>query len=226
VRPSARLSAAARPDIYAEMYFWRIVEALAEDFPKLAALRGREAFADLVRDYLARHPSIEPSIRHVGSALPDFLAGAEPAHLADLARLEWARLEVFDAPDAVPLTVESLRRVQASNWPDLRFALVPAFTALVLAWPVHRLWAEPPGPLVAERTVLRVWRQGFAIYQSAMGAQEEAALARLRAGEPFAVICEAFDDPAEAGACLLGWIEDGIVARADGGGDPSTGRPT
>jgi len=59
-----------------------------------------------------------------------------------------------------------------------------------------------------------VWREGFLVYQSPMDPAEEAALERVVAGEPFATICEAVDDPRDAAALLLRWLEDGILARA------------
>jgi hypothetical protein len=59
-----------------------------------------------------------------------------------------------------------------------------------------------------------VWRDGFLVYQSPMDAAEEAALERVAAGEPFAAVCEGLDDPRDAAALLLRWLEDGIVARA------------
>jgi hypothetical protein len=220
VRSTERLSAAERVGIYADMYFWRIVEALREDFPKVAAVVGAEAFADLVRDYLAAHPSTAPSIRHVGGALPAFLTGRAPAYLADLARLEWARLDVFDSPDVAPLTLDELRAVPPADWPALRLALVPACTRIILDWPVHRLWADPETGLMAERTALRVWREDFVVSQSVMDEGEAGALERLAAGEPFGAVCEGFTDPAEAGAVLLRWIEDGILRRAT---DPADG---
>ncbi len=90
------------------------------------------------------------------------------------------------------------------------------------AWPVHRLWADAAA-LVPARTALRIWREGFFVYQTAMDPAEEAALDRLVAGEPFAAVCEGFDAPAEAAALLLRWIEDGIIAGTwFGGGDPAT----
>ena len=100
----------------------------------------------------------------------------------------------------------------AEEWPALRFALVPACARLELAWPVHRLWADAGAPMDPARTALRVWREGFAVYHTAMDAMEEAALTRLATGEPFAAVCEPFDDPGDAGAMLLRWVEDGIIA--------------
>ncbi len=223
VPPTPKLAPAERVHVYAGMYLWRLVDALREDFPKLATVLGDDGFADLVRDYVAAHPSTEPSIRHLGGALPAFLAGYQPAYLADLARLGWTRLEVFDAPDATPLTAADLRRIAPEDWPGLRFTLVPACARLVTRWPVHRLWDDAAAPLAPARTALRVWREGFLVYHTAMDPAEEAALERLVAGKPFAAVCEGLDDPAEAGALLLRWVEDGIVAGASsGGGDPAT----
>src|SRR5207302_663705 len=153
-------------------------------------------FADVVRAYLARHPSTEPSVRHLGRALSGFLAGVEPAWLADLARLEWARLEVFDAPDASPLTLDDLRAVPPEEWPDLRFAPLPALARVVADWPVHELWSDPSRPVAPVRTALRVWRDGFLVYQAPMDAVEEAGFGHLLAGAPFAALCETVGDPA------------------------------
>jgi hypothetical protein len=212
VRPTPALAPADRVEIYSGMYLARLVDALREDFPKVSGALGDEAFAALVRAYVAGHPSRDPSIRHVGSGLPAFVATRHPGWLADLARLEWARLDVFDAPDATPLAAADLRDVPAADWPDLRFAVVPAFARLVAGWPVHRLWSGATGPLPAERTALRVWRSGFAVYHAAMAPAEEAALDRLLAGEPLAAMCEPFDDPADVAALLLRWVEDGMLA--------------
>ena len=101
------LAAAERLDIYGRMYFWRLHDALAEDFEKTAAALGSERFADVVRGYLAEHPSGHPSVRHLGRDFAGFLAArppdGAPAWLADLGRLEWIRVEVFDAADAIGL---------------------------------------------------------------------------------------------------------------------------
>jgi len=222
IERGGRLVPAERVRIYAEMYLWRIADALAEDFPKLAATLGGDAFVSIVREYLVRHPSREPSIRHVGRELAAFLGDRDPPWLADLGRLEWARLEVFDAPDVAPLSVETLRRVPAGDWPALRFTLVPACVNLVTAWPVHQLWTDAPPPLAPARTALRVWRQAFAVYHAAMEPAEEAAFRRLAAGDSFAVICEVVDDPTVAAALLLRWLEDGLVV----GTDPEPPSPT
>jgi len=227
VASTVPLGAQARLDVYATMYAARIVEVLQEDFPKLAALAGDEGFAALVRDYVGRHPSTEPSIGWIGASLPAFLDGATrpglPAWSADLARLEWTRRRVFEAPDVEPLRLEAVRGVAPETWPELRFGLSPACATLVVGWPVHELWSpdgDPHAALAPRRTALRIWRAAFHVYHAPMDGAEEAALARLAAGRPFAELCEVLDAPEAAAALLLRWMEDGIVTEAPAEGDP------
>ncbi|HEY7376372.1 MAG TPA: DNA-binding domain-containing protein, partial [Polyangia bacterium] len=111
----ARLPAVDRLDVYATMYFVRLHDVLRDEFPRTAAVLGGEAFHGLVTDYLVACPPNRPSLREAGARLPDFLArhalaGARP-WLAELARLERARTEVFDGPDARPLALDDLRGV-------------------------------------------------------------------------------------------------------------------
>ena len=221
IRSTPALGAGERFDIYARMYRDRIVDALREDFPRVAAILGDDRFRALAASYLATHPSAHPSLRHLGRELPGFIAGAAaadlPAFLADLARLEWVRGDAFDAPDVEPLGLDDLRAVPPDRWGGLRFALVPAATLLVADWPVHEIWGAGEGlnadAVLPRRTAVRVWRRGFAVYHAAMDGPEETALLHARAGEPFATICEVLETPDEAASILLRWVEDGLIAR-------------
>lgn len=223
VLPSAALTPPERIGIYQTMYFWRLYEVLREDFPKLHEALGDD-FETVVRDYLAAHPSEHPSVRHLGGHLTKFLAahptGVARPWLADLARLERARVDAFDAPDAVTLRPTDLHTVPPDAWSDLRFETIPALDVFRSRWPVHDVWATPAETPVARDTVVRVWRQGFVVYHVAMDETEAAALATLRAGDPFDVVCETVaahvdpeTAPAEAGALLVRWLDDGLIAR-------------
>lgn len=217
-----------RLEIYAQMYWARLHDVLREDFPRVAAMLGAERFGAVVRAYLARHPSTHPSVRHVGGRFAEFLAegpGTEAFPFSvDLARLEWARLAVFDAPDVPALRVDDLRAVAPGDWPRLTFRLVPAVRLLHSAWPVHELWAAgEERPLEAVRpaeTHLRVWRDGFMVYQASMDACERRAFESVAAGEPFAAMCAALESlrgpeeaAREAAQLVLCWVQDGILAR-------------
>jgi len=219
-----------RIDIYAQMYYARLLAVLREDFPRVAAILGCARFDAIVRAYLACYPSTHPSLRHLGRHFAAFLDTRTEAEafpfLGDLARLEWTRLEVFDAPDAESLRVDHLQNIVPDEWPDLRFQVIPAFQVFQSNWPVQEIWAtaeeETPNRecLRQEKTTLRVWRQDFAVYHTRIDAIEQVALDHIFAGEPFAAVCAALESllpAAEAastvGSLLLRWIEDGLLAR-------------
>jgi hypothetical protein len=211
-----RLNAAERLDIYANMYFFRLRDCLAEDYPKVSKIVGGAAFHNLVTDYLLRHPSTHWSLRYLGAALPVFLAGHPLADrfpfLADLARLEWARIDVFDAPDAPLLSRDSLtgRSTEAVN--KLPIRPVPASRLLTLDWNVAPVWraieertagdesggthsaavaagsecfSEPLAVGAPEKRPCRllVWRRDFTVLHRSLNAVESACLAAAAGGE-------------------------------------------
>jgi len=228
VRGDGALTAAERLDVYANMYCARLVGGLLEDFPEVAAALGSERFDEVAHAYLARHPSEHPSLRWAGRAFADFLAGLPPesipAFVPDLARLEWARMTVFDAPDAPVLALAHLRALPAERWPALPLSTVPALETLQLAWPVHERSAAAAGTWTPRPTSLRVWRREFTIAVAAMDDLERRALAAAQHGCSFAALCELIgtdlpeeDAASEAAALVMRWIEDEILrAPADG----------
>ena len=223
VEPSRTLEPAQRVEVYADAYFLRLRDVLAEDFPHVARLLGDDAFATLVRRYLKVHPSTEPSVRHVGRALTEFIRSQQDLlpGLADLAALEWARGNAFDAPDDAPLTAAKLAELDPAVWPHLKLIPVRSLEILNAFWPVQRLWAEEiqPEQMTSHPTPLRIWRgKDFYVFHAPMDAREAAAMSRLLAGVSFTEICQVFEDldeqqaAQEAGALLLRWLEDGIIA--------------
>lgn len=228
VREDGRLGAAPRIQIYRDMYRARLVDVLREDFPRVAVILGDEEFEALVGRYLARHPSTHPSVRYVGDRFADFVAAerAGPPFLGDLARLEWARLDVFDAADAEPLRMTDLQEVAPADWPALELRAIPACRLLECAWPVHEIWsaardaleeltAPEPRPVT-----IRVWREGSDVSHAAIGAAERRVFPLLERGAPFSRMCAALEDDLEPedaareiGGLLLRWLEDGILAR-------------
>jgi len=138
--------AVERLDIYANMYFYRLLDVLKEDYPRLLEAIGAGRFHNLVTDYLLIHPSKHPSLRFLGEALPGFVAthplAGEFPWLRDLARLEWDRVEVFDGPDSTVLTRSDLARLPQEQAGEARFALIPACRVRRFDFDVARLWRE------------------------------------------------------------------------------------
>ena len=212
--------------VYSDAYYLRLRDVLREDFPRVAALLGPERFEDAASGYLEVFPSKQPSVRHLGRAVAEFLRRREdiPKCLADLAQLEWARVEVFDAPDAESATIGDFVSVPPDAWPALRFSTIPALQTLRAQYPVHQLWSGDESlDVAAANTSIRVWRANDCrVFHAPMDERESAALHKMISGEPFAAICETFADMPELNAAqeatglLARWIEDGIIARIDG----------
>ena len=228
VRADARLSAIERVDIYADMYFYRIRDALKEDFATVAAVLGDAGFHNLITDYLLAYPPSHFSLRYAGEHLPAFLATHAAAtqwpYVADLAELEWAILDAFDAPDAPAIDAAVLRGVPQEDWPSLRFTLTPSLRQLRLAWTVHETWqqaqrGEPLGAPLEDETLLQVWRQDLRVFHRRTEVVENAALTAVAQGAPFADVCDLI--VARAGAAggveraaglVAEWLRDGLLA--------------
>jgi hypothetical protein len=223
VAGDARLPATERLQIYADMYFARIRDVLAEEYPKTLAAFGAAAFQDLVADYLDACRPNHPSLREVGARLPAFLAAhAAGPWVAELAHLERARLELFDGPDAETLTLEALRARPPAAFAALPLRLVPSHALLDTRFDVAALWrAEDPGIELPERTpdTLIIWRHEGDVFHRVADAEEVGWLVRLAAGEiKFEALCAALatertDEAAAARAFeLLGrWTSDGLL---------------
>jgi hypothetical protein len=198
LRGDERLSAEERVAIYAAMHFVRIRDALAEDYPGLLAALGDERFAALAESYLRAHPTDHPSLRYAGRNLPSFLAAQaslvpEP-WAADLARVEWALVDSFDAPDDCVLTRESLETLAPEAWGSLHLRAVRSLVVLELGFEVdtarERLLASGSAEVARTAQTLRVWRQQFRVYYRRMDETEARAVERLAGGGlSFAELC-------------------------------------
>lgn len=218
--------------VYANAYWTRIAGALAADFPKLRALLGEGAFDDLVIPYLRAYPTRHPSLREAGLHLAQFLGErGQPVH-GDLARLERARAEVFDGPDAASLSRDEVAALSPDEFPRLPLRLVPASALLELPSNADELWdaieegrpLPAPGPAAPPRAVL-VWRRGITVIHRTLGPDEAAALRRVHGGgATFGEVCEALaatspvDVIERALELLLGWLDAEALARGPAGG--------
>jgi hypothetical protein len=141
IAPNSQLSAFERLEIYNRQYWYRILSALAEDFPALRAVVGSDAFDALSVAYLTAHPSHSFSLRNLGSKLPDWLAsnpgfaGRRHRLAVDVARIEWAFVESFDSADHDPLTLGQIATLDASS----RLALQPHLQLIGLDYPADDL---------------------------------------------------------------------------------------
>jgi len=225
-----RLSAEERVDIYANMYFYRILDALKEDFPATLAILGDERFHNLATGYLIDYPPSHFSITYAGARLADYVrthpVREEFPFLADLVTMERALIDVFLAPDAKPLDAETMRAIPSEEWPTLHLRLHPAHQMLALQWnlaPILKAAGQGASLPQPEREDLAtiVWRKRNTVFYRPIGAGERTAIDALVEGATFAAICEVIaggvaegEDPAPLiNQRLASWIGDEMIVR-------------
>jgi hypothetical protein len=203
--------------VYAHAYIARIAAVLAGDYPKLATLVDLRA---LTEDYLRAHPPSQPSLREAGAHVESFLAarGGAPC-LADLARLERARTEVFDGPDATTLNRSDLADRDPAAFPALALRLVPSSHVVTLTTNADELWdaiesdRELPLPAPAARVVL-VWRRDVTVIHRTLEVDEARVAHALAVGTTFGDACELLGGrPERAIELLVRWLDAACQRR-------------
>jgi Putative DNA-binding domain len=141
IAPNSRLNAFERLEIYNRQYWFRVLGALAEDFPALRVVVGTRAFEALSIAYLTEHPSRSFTLRNLGSRLAEWLAanpqaaGRRHGLAIDVAKIEWAFVEAFDNAERTPLTPDQVATLDAGS----RLALQPHLRLIALEYPVDDL---------------------------------------------------------------------------------------
>jgi hypothetical protein len=217
IAPNSQLTPFERLEIYNRQYWYRVLDALAEDFPVLRAVVGSRAFEQLSIEYLTAYPSRSFSLRNLGSKLAEWLADHPKFALRrqrlalDVVRIEWAFIEAFDNAERTPLTLDQIATLDGGSalglQPHLRLLdLDYAADDLVLALHQqqkrgtteagikHDEGPEPPVRLPRLRrrpTWLAAHRFDNAVYYRRLEREEFLTLGAIRAGLPLGEALEA-----------------------------------
>jgi hypothetical protein len=193
ILPSATLTPAQRVGVYQNMYLLRMEEALATDYPGLKHFLGDDGFFSLVRDYVQVHPSRSYTLNRLGDRLPDFVAVAPDVRRRDfchdLARVERALSQVFDAPETKALSADEIDAVPPDAWENARLTPIAAFRLLALRYPAsayldtlddeqHR---HPPAR--RRDSYVAVYRREYSVYRHDLTRMAHDLLADLAAGQ-------------------------------------------
>jgi hypothetical protein len=245
VSGSARMDAQRRVAIYYDAYRLRLLEALDANYPVLHAWIGDDEFERLGLAYLDVHPSRHFSIRYFGHRLPVFLdteAYRDRPYLAEMAALEWALSEAFDAADDEIMRIEDMTGIPPHAWPGMRLRFHASMRRLNLRWNVPAIWnpinrniesekngEEPTAEVAAPATEeyprsWLIWRQELKTYFRSLSVDEAWAIDTAGAGGTFAEICEGLVEwidaqnvALHAAGLLKRWIGDGIICNITAG---------
>jgi hypothetical protein len=192
-----------RLQVYRNNVFVSLLQALADVYPVLVRLVGRDYFDQAARRFVRDHASRSGNLHDFGSELPGFLGRLPEAkslpYLPDVAALEWAWHEAFHAGDAPALDAARLASLPESAIASLHFRLHPAARLVASPYPVLAIWeanieGAPEGgeiSLDAGPDKLLVTRRGLERVIERLTPGEFGLLYALATGESLADACEA-----------------------------------
>lgn len=222
-------SAESRLAVYQNAYEIRLVNILGEDYDTLWTFVGDATFHELATGYLRDNPSTSRNARWVGHEFPSYLArhpiGAQVAVLPELARIERAIRDAFDAPDAPVAAPEDLATI-ADHVETAVFTLHPGLTLIPTQTNAYdiflalRAGQTPPPP--AEQDSVRwivAWRRDLRSHHMELTPEEGTLLDLAARGSTFAHLCEVasmMGEPdttaARMGGTLRRWLENGMLS--------------
>jgi len=221
VLPSRRLTAKERVSIYANMYYWRLIDVLADDFPTVHHLLGPEQFTVVVKEFLEKHPSNSYTLNRLGCRFPEFIKveAGELAHrdfIAAVARVERAMEDVFDEKYAAPVTLDELGSLLQEDLLDLQLELIPALRLLELEYPVNEYITavrenrhmDIPSPA---KSCVAVYRSNYRPLRVDLEPQRYALLSSLQQGKTLVEAlesCMPSSDTDGPAASLEDWFRD------------------
>jgi hypothetical protein len=223
VAGNARLSPVEQLEIYREQFWLRHTSSLVEDFPGLGGILGQADWERLAEAYLRRVAPDSYTLRDLGARLPEVIEAADwlphQALCLDMARLELAYIEVFDAEGTPPLAAERLGSIPEERFGDVRLILAPTVRLLSLSYPVadlrRQLRAENEDsvtiPAPAPQRLL-VYRRDLRLWDMTLGPVAFAFLTALSSGKTLAAAAEAAatgpDAEAELSAGIGAWLQE------------------
>lgn len=149
-----------RFNVYRNNVLVSLIEALATTFPVTQELVGVQFFRAFARLYVRQSPPVSRILFEYGRDFPDFVAGFAPAgdlpYLADVARLEYSRVEAFHAADSGTIGADAFSRLLETpdRLMDLRVRLHPACRIVCSSHAVVSIWAAHQGQMPLESVAL------------------------------------------------------------------------
>ncbi len=130
-------------ETYRGQYWYRLLDSMREDLPALRVVLGERRADALFEAYLLAGPPSSATLRHLPNQFPDFVAkrpelGAIRGLALDVARLEVAECQCFEAADGQPIRSDELFSAEVALAPHVN--LLQTEHSILAA---YRRWWQP-----------------------------------------------------------------------------------
>jgi hypothetical protein len=133
--------------VYRNNVMVSLIDALADTYPVVLELVGEEFFRAMARVFAQARPPRSRIMAFYGHDFAEFVASFPPAasvpYLADVARLEMARVLAYHAADVAPIDPQALAAALADveTLTSLRLVLHPSVHVINATFAVFSIWA-------------------------------------------------------------------------------------
>ncbi|WP_114970830.1 DNA-binding domain-containing protein [Rhodoferax ferrireducens] len=209
--------------VYRNNVMVSLIDALADTYPVVQELVGEEFFRAMARAFAQAKPPRSRIMAFYGHDFAEFVASFPPAasvpYLADVARLEMARVLAYHAADVASIDLQALAAALADpeTLVSLRLMLHPSVHVINATFAVFSIWAAhqdatrtpPVDPDVAQAVL--VFRNGLDVDTLELAAGTAQFASALQTGQTVleAAGVASSDDPefdlSHALALLLRW---------------------
>ncbi len=229
VEPNPHMTAAERMGIYQYAYHSRLSGCVKDDFETVGHALGEDAFDEVCLHYVKAYPSSSPNLNIYARHFPEFIRGqtdlkVDPEFLGELARLEWAMIQVVHAPDTPKIDLSALQAAAPEQWAGLKLFASPVLRFEHFSYPVNAYFQavaegtepEVPGPKVSATAIYRqdwrIWRMGFTPTTAKL---LDALIAEKPLGEALALLSEGADDADDTDVMkwFQEWMSSGFFHR-------------
>ncbi len=141
----------ARLAVYRNNVVASLIDAVADTFPVVQQLVGEDFFRAMAAIFVRTQPPRSRVLADYGGAFPAFVEQFEPAgsvpYLADVARLEWARVLAYHATDRLPLSATDVGAALSGGGDagELRLVCHPSLSVVDSCHAIVSIWAAHQG---------------------------------------------------------------------------------
>lgn len=189
--------------VYRNNVMVSLIDALADTYPVVQTLVGEAFFRAMARVFAGNNPPRSAVMAYYGRDFADFVAAFPPAasvpYLADVARLEMARVMAYHAADVVSIHPQVLQAALADpeQLLSLQLVLHPSVHVIESSFAIFSVWAAHQGavstlavdPDVAQTAL--VYREGLDVDTMEISAGAGTFVSTLLTGQTLAVAAQA-----------------------------------
>ena len=140
---------AQRFAVYRNNVMVSLIEGLVAKFPVVEMLVGTDFFRAMAQVFAAKHPPKSKLMALYGDAFPDFIDSFAPAasvpYLAEVARLEVARVAAYHAADAPCWRAEDFAALKQESLFETVLVLQPGAQIFTSRFAIGSIWAAHQG---------------------------------------------------------------------------------